>query len=111
MTLMLRAIPRIWIEPVSCSIGRGQSALVSVSVQNQGFAPVHVRIGGLSTPTRWMAPPEMLMDLSPHEMKTFQLTITPPADMPAGTYPFELTAAPAGEVYEYVSAGGNVIIG
>jgi len=31
--------------------------------------------------------------------------------MLAGTYPFELTAAPAGEVYEYVSAGGKVIIG
>ncbi|MCX5899008.1 MAG: NEW3 domain-containing protein, partial [Proteobacteria bacterium] len=91
---------RIWIAQPVCSISRGQSALVSVTVQNQGFAPVHVRVGGLSTPTRWMNPPEMRMDLAPHEIKNYQLSITPPADMPAGTYPFELTAAPAGEVYE-----------
>ena len=101
---------RIWIAQPVCSISRGQSALVSVTVQNQGFAPIHVRVGGLSTPTRWMNPSEMRMDLAPHEINNYQLSITPPDDMPAGTYPFELTAAPAGEVYEYVSAGGKVII-
>ena len=47
---------RIWIAPPVSSISRGQSALVSVTVQNQGFAPIHVRVGGLSTPTRWMNP-------------------------------------------------------
>jgi len=102
---------RVWIEPASCSISQGRSAIVSVTVQNQGFAPVPVRVGGLSTPTRWMNPPEMRMDLAPHESKTCPITITPPADMPAGTYYFELTAAPAGEVFEYAAAGGKVIIG
>jgi hypothetical protein len=87
------------------------SAHFSVMVQNQGFARTAVRVGGLSTPTRWMDPPEMLMDLDPHEHKTCRFRITPPADMPAGTYYFELTAAPAGEVFEYAAAGGKVIIG
>lgn len=102
---------RLWIEPAACSVSPGASAHVSVSVQNQGFSPVPVRVGGLSTPTRWMDPPEMRMDLDPHESKTCRFRITPPADMPAGTYYFELTAAPAGEVFEYAAAGGKVIIG
>jgi mannose/cellobiose epimerase-like protein (N-acyl-D-glucosamine 2-epimerase family) len=101
---------RLWITPAAASISRGQSAPFSIAVQNQGFAPVDVRVGGLSTPTRWMNPPETRMKLDPHELKIFQLSITPPADMPAGTYPFEITAVPAGEVFEYAAAGGNIII-
>jgi uncharacterized membrane protein len=98
------------VEPQVRNIRNGQSAQFTVTVQNQGFAPVKTRIGGLSTPTRWMQPEEMLFDLSSHEVKSYTVAITPPEGMPPGTYYFELTAAPAGEVAGYVAAGGKVII-
>ena len=98
------------VEPHVSNIRCGQSAQFTVTAQNQGFAPVKVRIGGLSTPTRWMQPEEMVFDLASHEIKTYTLAITPPGDMPPGTYYFELTAAAAGEVAGYVAAGGKVII-
>jgi hypothetical protein len=98
------------VEPQVRNIRNGQSAQFTVTVQNQGFAQVKIRIGGLSTPTRWMQPEEMIFDLSSHEVKSYTISITPPEDMPPGTYYFELTAAPAGEVAGYVAAGGKVII-
>jgi uncharacterized membrane protein len=98
------------VEPHARNIRCGQSAQFTVTVQNQGFVPVKIRIGGLSTPTRWMLPEEMIFDLSSHEVNSYTVTITPPEDMPPGTYYFELTAAPAGEVAGYVAAGGKVII-
>jgi mannose/cellobiose epimerase-like protein (N-acyl-D-glucosamine 2-epimerase family) len=98
------------VEPQVRNIRNGQSAQFTVTVQNQGFAPVKTRIGGLSTPTRWMQPGEMIFDLSSHEVKSYTVVITPPEGMPPGTYYFEFTAAPAGELAEYVAAGGKVII-
>jgi hypothetical protein len=98
------------VEPRIQNIRTGQSAQLTVTVQNQGFAPAKIRIGGLSTPTRWMQPEEMVFDLSSHEVKSYPVTITPPDGMPPGSYHFELTAAPTGEVSGYVAAGGKVII-
>jgi hypothetical protein len=57
-----------------------------------------------------MEPPEMFADLEPHQVTTYKLTITPPAGLPPGPYYFELTLAPAGEVGEYVSTGGKVVV-
>jgi len=98
------------VEPLSQSIRCGESAQFTVTLQNQGFAPAKIRIGGLSTPTRWMKPDEKIVDLSSHEIHSYSLLISPPEGIPSGTYYFELTAAPAGEVAGYVSAGGKLII-
>ncbi len=106
-----RNILKLWIDPPAQAIQNGQSAHVTATLQNQGFTSLQVRVGGLSTPTRWMDPPEMVFALAPHEVTSYKLRITPPDGMPPGVYPFELTAAPVGEVGEYVSAGGKVIIG
>jgi hypothetical protein len=101
---------QLWIDQPVQQIRKGQSARCTVTIQNQAFEPLKVRIGGLSTPTRWMEPPELFVDLAPHEVKSYGLNITPPPDMPAGTYYFELTAIPVGEVADYVPAGGKIII-
>jgi len=98
------------VEPYALNISSGQPAQFTVTVQNQGFVPVKIRIGGLSTPTRWMQPEEKVFNLSSHEVKSYTVTITPPEGMPPGTYYFEITAAPAGEVAGYVAAGGKIII-
>jgi hypothetical protein len=57
-----------------------------------------------------MDPPEKFVDLTPHEVTSYKLTITPPAGIPSGPYYFEITVAPAGEVGEYVSVGGKVVV-
>ena len=98
------------VEPYALNISSGQPAQFTVTVQNQGFVPVKIRIGGLSTPTRWMQPEEKVFNLSSHEVKSYTVSITPPESMPPGTYYFEITAAPAGEVAGYVAAGGKIII-
>ncbi len=98
------------VEPLVRSIQRGESAQFNVTVQNQGFAPVKVRVGGLSTPTRWMQPEETIVDLSPHAIHEYSLLIVPPEGIASGTYYFELTAVPAGEVANYVAARGKIII-
>ena len=107
---VMRNTLKIWADPPAQTIKRGQSAQVTVTVQNQNFEPVKVRVGGLSAPTRWMDPPEMRVDLAPHQVTSYKLTITPPQGVPSGPYYFELTLAPAGEVGEYVSVGGKVVL-
>lgn len=107
---VMRNTLRIWADPPAQTIKGGKSAHVTVTLQNQGFETVKVRVGGLSAPTRWMEPPEMLTDLAPHQVTSYKLTITPPAGLPPGPYYFELTMAPAGEVGEYVAVGGKVVV-
>jgi mannose/cellobiose epimerase-like protein (N-acyl-D-glucosamine 2-epimerase family) len=101
---------KIWVDPPFQEIGKNNPARFTVTVQNQGFESARVRVGGLSAPTRWMEPGDITLDLSPHETKTYPLTITPPDGMPEGVYPFEITCLQEGEVGEYVSGEGKVII-
>jgi hypothetical protein len=107
---VMRNTLKIWADPPAQTIRGGQSAHVTVTLQNQGFEAVKVRVGGLSAPTRWMEPPEKHVDLAPHQVTSYKLTITPPAGLSPGPYYFELTMAPAGEVGEYVSVGGKVVV-
>jgi hypothetical protein len=107
---VMRNTLKIWADPPAQVIKRGKSAEVTVTLQNQGFEAMKVRVGGLSAPTRWMEPPEKQIDLAPHQVTSYKLLITPPAGLPSGPYYFELTAAAAGEVGEYVSAGGKVVV-
>jgi len=107
---VMRNTLRIWADPPAQTIKGGKSAHLTVTVQNQGFEPMKVRVGGLSAPTRWMEPPEMVVDLTPHQVSSYKLTITPPKGVPSGPYYFELTLAPAGEVGEYVAVGGKVVV-
>ena len=100
----------LWIYPPFQEIAKGGSARFTVTVQNQGFESVRIRVGGLSAPARWMEPGDITFDLSPHQSKSYQLTITPPEGMPEGVYRFELTCMREGGVGEYVPAGGKVII-
>ncbi|MCX8044026.1 MAG: AGE family epimerase/isomerase [Desulfobacterota bacterium] len=100
----------IWVEPNKCFISKGRAAEVMVTVQNQGFETVRVRVGGLSSPSRWMIPGEVVFDLGPHEVYSYQLMIQPPPDMPPGRYSFEIACLPDGEITEYISAQGLVII-
>lgn len=101
---------KIWLDPPAQEIAVNNSTRYRVTVQNQGFENVRTRVGGLTTPSRWMEPGDIVFDLAPHEIKSYTLTITPPRDMPGGVYPFEITCMPDGEVWEYVPAAGKVII-
>ena len=100
----------LWVDPPFQEILKEDTACFTVTVQNQGFESVRVRVGGLSAPNRWMEPSDVTFDLSPHEISSYQLSITPPKEMPVGIYPFEITCMRDGGVGEYVSAGGNIII-
>ncbi|MEI6126928.1 MAG: hypothetical protein WCQ99_10305, partial [Pseudomonadota bacterium] len=101
---------KIWIEPAVMEIALNSSARLTVTLQNQGFDNVRMRVGGMTAPIRWMDPGDIVFDLSPHELKSYTLTITPPKDMPPGVYPFEISAMREGEVGEYVPAVGKIII-
>jgi hypothetical protein len=100
----------LWTDPPNQAIAKGSSAEFTVTVQNQGFEKVRVRVGGLSAPSRWMEPNDVTFDLSPHECKSYAVTITPPEGMPEGDYNFEITCIREGAVGEYVSRGGKVTI-
>ena len=100
----------LWIDPPCQEIAKSNSAQFTVTVQNQGFEGVRIRVGGLSAPRRWMEPGDITLDLPPHEVTSYSLTITPPEGMPEGIYPFEITCMREGGVGEYVTAGGKVII-
>ena len=99
---------RIWVDPPSREISRNGTARFTVTVQNQGFDTARVRVGGLSSPSRWMDPADTVLELRPHETVSYGLAITPPDGMPAGTCPFEITCMYEGEVGEYVSACGTL---
>lgn len=105
-----RQLLKIWLDRHALEITKGGSATLNVTVQNQGFEAVRARIGGLTTPSRWMEPGDTILELAPHEIKTCAITITPPKDMPEGTYYFEITCMPEGTVGGYVSEGGKVVI-
>jgi mannose/cellobiose epimerase-like protein (N-acyl-D-glucosamine 2-epimerase family) len=100
----------LWVDPQQQTIDRNSAGQCTVTVQNQGFEQQRVRIGGLTTPSRWMQPGDVVFDLAPHEVRSYSLTIRPPQDMPAGRYPFEITCMPEGAVAEYVAAGGMITI-
>jgi len=100
----------LWVDPPLQEIAKKTSARFTVTVQNQGFENVRVRVGGLNAPTRWMEPGDTTFDLSPHEVKSYPLTITPPEAMPEGGYHFEITCMREGGVGEYVSSLGKVVI-
>ena len=100
----------LWTDPPNQVITKGSSAQLTVTVQNQGFENVMVRVGGLSAPSRWMEPNDVTFDLSPHECKSYALTITPPEGMPEGDYNFEITCIREGAVGDYVSRGGKITI-
>ena len=100
----------IWIDPPVREIVMNSQAGFTVTVQNLGFESCRVRVGGLTAPSRWMEPGDIVFELAPHEVKSYPLTITPPKDMPQGYYPFEITCFPEGTVWDYVPVGGKVII-
>jgi len=100
---------KLWLEPLSQEISGSSPASFTVTLQNQGFENMKIRVGGLSSPNRWMEPGDITLDLAPHEVKSYPLTITLPEGMPKGAYCFELTGMPEGEVGEYVAVGGKVI--
>jgi mannose/cellobiose epimerase-like protein (N-acyl-D-glucosamine 2-epimerase family) len=99
-----------WIEPQAREIEKNGSANFTITVQNQGFEKVRVRVGGLTAPGRWMDPGDVNLDLEPHEIRSYPLNITPPKDMPEGTYWFEISCMPAGGVADYVPLMGKIII-
>ena len=100
----------LWINPPGQKIKAGDSAKFTVTVQNQGFEREKIRVGGLNAPSRWLTPNDITFDLSPHETKTFELTVTPPKGMPSGDYPFEITCMGADAVGNYLSRTGKITI-
>ena len=100
----------LWTDPPRLVIRGGSAAQLSVTVQNQGFEEVRVRVGGLSAPSRWLEPNDVTFDLAPHECTSYPVTVTPPKGMPAGDYYFEITCIPEGGVGDYVSRGGKITI-
>ena len=100
----------LWLDPPVREIARGGSAQFTVTVQNQGFEQEKVRVGGLSAPSRWLEPADATFDLAPHECASYALSVTPPKEMPAGDYYMEITCMREGNVGEYVSQGGKIVI-
>ena len=100
----------LWLDPPAREIGKGSSAQFTVTVQNQGFQREKVRVGGLSTPSRWLEPADITFDLAPHECTSYSLSITPPAEMPEGEYYTEITCMREGGVASYVAKGGKITI-
>lgn len=100
----------LWLDPPAREIGKGSSAQFTVTVQNQGFQREKVRVGGLSTPSRWLEPADITFDLAPHECTSYSLSVTPPGDMPEGDYNIEITCMREGGVASYVAKGGKIII-
>ncbi len=100
----------MWIDPPVQEIAGGCAGRLRVTVQNQGFETVRVRLGGLTAPGRWMDPADSVLALAPHEVSGCTVSVTPPAGMPPGKYCFEITCMPDGPVGEYVSAGGKIVI-
>ncbi len=100
----------LWPDPPAREIVKGSSAQFTVTVQNQGFQREKVRVGGLSTPSRWLEPADSIFDLAPHECNSYALSITPPAEMPEGEYYTEITCMREGGVGSYVAKGGKVTI-
>lgn len=100
----------LWLEPQREVIHSGESARFTITVQNLGFETFRIRIGGLSSPSRWMRPDDIVIELKPHEVYSYQLTIEPPPGMPVGRYPFEITCMPDGQIRDYVSVSGLIIL-
>jgi mannose/cellobiose epimerase-like protein (N-acyl-D-glucosamine 2-epimerase family) len=100
----------LWLDPHVQDISRGSSAQFTVTVQNQGFEQEKVRLGGLSSPSRWLEPADTTFDLAPHECISYTLSVTPPEEMPEGEYYIEITCMREGTVGDYVSQGGKIII-
>ena len=100
----------LWIDPPSREIPRGSSAQFTVTVQNQGFEREKVRVGGLSTPSRWLEPADKTIELAPHECTSYSLSINPPPEMPEGDYYIEITCMREGGVGQYVSRGAKTTI-
>jgi hypothetical protein len=100
----------LWLNPAVREISRGSSAQFTVTIQNQGFEQEKVRVGGLSSPSRWMEPADTTFDLAPHECTSYSLSVTPPREMPAGDYYIEITCMREGTVGGYVSQGGKITI-
>ena len=100
----------LWLDPQQQVIRSGETAQFIITVQNQGFETIKVRIGGLSSPSRWMSPSDIVIELKPHEVYSYQLTIKPPSGMPAGRYPFEITCMPYDKITEYVNISGLVVL-
>ena len=101
---------RIWLEPKVLTIPENGSGTIAVTVQNQGFEPMRVRVGGLSTPSRWLEPGEFLLELAPHATATREIQVKPPLGMPPGAYSIEVTCLAEGPVGAYVAAGGKLVI-
>ncbi len=94
---------KVWIEPDTLTIEDGQTGQCTVTIQNQGFLPEKVRIGGMFALIRWMDPQESVIDLAPHQIHTYTLKILPPQGLAGKTYPFEVSAVSQSNRTKYFS--------
>ncbi len=94
---------KVWIEPATLTIKDGEAGQYTVTIQNQGFSPEKVRLGGMFAFTRWMDPQESVIDLGPHQVHTYNLSIKPPKGLAGKSYPFEISAVGLSDRSEYVS--------
>lgn len=94
---------KVWIQPKSRVIQEGETARYEIKIQNQGFSPETIRVGGLMALTRWMDPREFRIDLQPHQIHTYTLQVTPPKGLSGKTYPFEVSAIADRYKEEYFS--------
>jgi mannose/cellobiose epimerase-like protein (N-acyl-D-glucosamine 2-epimerase family) len=94
---------KVWIEPQMVAIKDGATAHYKVTVQNQGFFPEKVRIGGMFALTRWMDPQESVVELEPHQVLTYDLKMTPPKGLTGKSYAFEISAISQRDRIGYVS--------
>ena len=101
---------KIWVDRPCLEIERDGTGRLVVTVQNQGFDKMRTRIGGLTTPSRWMSPDDIVFELSPHETISHDFIVKPPKEMPPGSYCFEITCMQEGPVADYAAAAGKIVL-
>ncbi len=102
--------PRIWIEPRDIRTSEGETFPFTVTVQNQSFLPDKIRIGGLTSFSRWLSPSDYSIDLKSHQVARFTIQLTVPRGLTGKTYPFEITAISMNDATQYSGATAKITI-
>jgi mannose/cellobiose epimerase-like protein (N-acyl-D-glucosamine 2-epimerase family) len=102
--------PRIWIKPRDIRTREGETVRLVVVVQNQSFVQDRVRIGGLTSFSRWISPSNYEIDLKPHEVGSFEIQLTSPRGLAGKSYPFEITAISLNDASQYSGATATITI-
>jgi mannose/cellobiose epimerase-like protein (N-acyl-D-glucosamine 2-epimerase family) len=102
--------PKIWIKPGDIRIREGETVQLTVTVQNQSFLPDRIRIGGLTSFSKWISPSDYSIDLKPHHVADLTIQLSAPRGLAGKSYPFEITAISMSDATQYSGATATITI-